>query len=459
MAARGLHTAEGPSKAFGYTTHMLLLATFFACEPGVNQTGTTPNETDADADSDADTDTDADPDDADDFASAWDLAFDTEGGDEIEGDDIDIYKVAGTAGQQFRVQVINIDEGEAEDSLDTVVQVFEANGTRIAWEDEHPAGEVSTYDSVCFGFFPSTADYYVQVSDLRTFEGTTSPVTSTDYTIQVLSPGSLPTDPDSLLSVGGGFDIENSYSWYSFPVLFEEEGDADFVSVTLPYDDASVVFVAAEHIESSPAQPVVDVYNQDAEQVFHADPAWLGEGRQMLSTLGTSYVLGIGNSAGGGGEAYGAWIFVLVTEEGYGNERETEPNDELADDLDMVDQEPSAGSWYAGYAEGRVESSADLDRYAFATGGEAYLSVAFGALSYGSLLVAELDILDEGGNVVATSTSVGGEDPQIENAGPFAAGTYTVTVRALDDGSGGTLGGVGEGGAYRLGAHVTSVPM
>ncbi|MBM4366832.1 MAG: hypothetical protein FJ102_11515 [Deltaproteobacteria bacterium] len=438
---------------------MLLLVHFLACEPGVNQTGSTPSESDADTDSDADADADADPDDADDFATAWDLPFDTESGDAIEGDDIDIYKVTGTAGQQFRVQVINSDEGEAEDSLDTVVQVFEANGTRIAWEDEHPAGEVSTYDSVCFGFFPSTAEYYVQVQDRRSYEGSESPVSSTDYTVQILSPGSIPAEDDSLLSVGGSFDIENTYSWYSFPLLFEEEADVDFVSVGLPYDDAAVVLVANEHVESSPAQPYIDVYNQDAEQVFHADPAWLGEGRQMLSTLGTSYVLAVGNSAGGGGEAYGAWIFVLITEEGYGNDRETEPNDEVADDLDMVDQEPSAGSWYAGYAEGRVESTADVDAYALGTGDEAYLSVAFGALSYGSLLVAGLDITDESGTVIATASSVGGDDPQIENAGPFPAGSYTVTVRALDDGSGGTLGGVGEGGAYRLGVHATSVPM
>ena len=431
---------------------MLLFFMLPACAPGVNQTGTTPSETDADADADSDSDADADPSDGDDFASAFELAYDTEVTEQIEGDDIDIFKVSGTAGQQFRVQVINSDEDEADDSLDTVVQVFDANGTRIAWEDEHPAGEVGTYDTVCFGFFPSTGEYYVQVQDMQSFEGGSSTVDETDYSIQILVPGSLPAEDDSLLSVGGGFEIATAYSWYSYPVLFDAEGDVDYLSLALPYDDAAVAVVVNEHVESSPADPYVDIYNADAELVFHANTAWPGDARQMLSTAGESYVIGVGNGDAGGGEAYGAWVFFLVTEEGYGNPRETEPNDEVADDLEMVDQEPSAGSWFAGFAEGRVDHADDRDGFAFSTDAEGYVSVAFGALGYGSLLVGELSVVDSEGNVVASAASEGSSDPSIENAGPLAQGDYTLWVR-----SAGT-GGVGEGGAYRLGVHATSVP-
>ena len=93
---------------FSYNGAMLLLPIILGCEP--IPAATTLHEGDADADSDADTDSDADGDDADDTASAWPLEMATDFDAAIDGDDVDFFRVSGTAGGQFRVQVVNSDE-------------------------------------------------------------------------------------------------------------------------------------------------------------------------------------------------------------------------------------------------------------------------------------------------------------------------------------------------------------
>lgn len=441
----------------------MLFLLLYACEPTATDKST---EGDADADSDSDSDADADADtdtdtDADGRADASPLVFDSETDGTLDADDVDWYSLTGVAGHPFRAQVINAEEGLAEESFDSVIAVYDADLNRIAWEDEHPAGEVSTYDTVCFGFFPADGTYYLTVQDKRTFEGTASPADDADYTLTVLESGSVPDEPDSLLAIDVGGTFENDNSWYGFPVLFEQAGDVDYILAGLTHDDGALAVVTAQHIEGSGAIPVIDGYNGSGEHVFSAATSAASDGRQILNTLDNTYVIAVSSADGGGGNDHGAWVFILSTEEGYGNPRESEVNDtlEAADVLEMQDLEPSIGSWYAGYGEGHVESEGANDYFRFDNPTDnAYISIAFGAQSYGSLLVAEVTVFDETGAEIARSTGSIGTDPDLENAGPFDAGEYWVRISPLSDGES-PIGGVGEAGAYRFAAHVTSVPL
>ena len=413
----------------------------------------TDSDTDADGDSDADSDADADTDGR---ADASPIALDEVAEGTIDGDQVDWYSITGTAGQAFRSQVTNPEEGEDEDSFDSVIAVYDADLNRIAWEDEHPAGEVSTYDSVCFGFFPADGTYYFTVLDRRTFEGGESTADNADYTFTIPATSSPPDETDSLLSIDVGGTLSNDNSWYGFPVLVDETGDSDYILIEPTHSDGALAIVTAQHIEGSATVPVVDGYNGDGEHIFSAATSAVEDGRQVLGLLDTTYVVAVSSSDGGGGPDHGAWVFVLSASEGYGNPRETEMNDSIAaaDILEMQDLEPSVGYWYAGYGEGHVESAEAGDYYEFDVyEDDSYLSIALGALSYGSLLNGDITVYDTDKTEIAHEVGTATSDPEVKNIGPFDAGEYWVRI-----GSSGS-GGVGEAGAYRFAAHVTSVAL
>ena len=392
------------------------------------------------------------PNDADDPAHANALVLDEEAEGSIHDDDVDWFKIAGLAGQQFRVQVVNDDEGAYEGALDTVVEVFDSALTRIAWEDNHPVGDVGTYDTVAFGFFPADGDYYVTVQDKQTFEGASGDVKSTDYTLTVLSPSQLPTEPDSVFSVGLSYRVETDNSWYAIPVLAESVGDTDHVKLALSHNNGALAFAAAQHIESSGYVPAITLYNADAETVLFANTIAPSDGRQFISPPGTEYILAVADSSLGSGPAQGMWVFVANAEAGYGNVRETEPNDEAAEVISLANQSPDAGFWLAAFMEGRVAAAADVDRFEFTTTNEGYLTIGFGARVYGSLLSANVRIWQDDVEV-ASGTTEGGTDPAVQTSGKVPAGRYSVEVSAVDGSP------FGEGAYYRLAVHSTSIAL
>lgn len=412
--------------------------------------GDTSEPTDSDTDS-------GDPvviDDADDPEHAVVIGFDEEVGDNLHDTDVDWYKITGTAGQQFRVQIVNDEENADDGALDTIVTVYDSALTAIAEEDEHPVGDVGTYDSVCFGFFPASGDYYIAVQDIRTAQGLPNDVGTTDYTVQVLSPSSVPAESDSLLSAGKDVTIDTDNSWYAIPVLSEEPGDIDFVKINLAHDEGALFFAVDPNIYSSPYQAQIDVYNADADLVLTAGSALPADGRTLISTPGTSYVLALQDTSGGSGNADGAWIFVLDTEAGYGNPRETEPNDapNSASPLTLEAQSPDAGFWYAAYAEGRISPAGDEDWYPFTSAEEGYVTVAFGAAMYGSRLQASVEVYS-GDALIASGLTAGGTDPHVVTDTKVPAGDYSVRVRAQEDTP------TGEGAYYRMSVNVASVAL
>ncbi len=414
----------------------------------------------ADTSEPTDRDTDSgDPvviDDADDPEHAVVIDFDEEIADNLHDTDVDWYKITGTAGKPFRVQVVNDDENVDEDALDTLVSVYDSAMTLIAEEDEHPIGDVGTYDSVCFGFFPTSGDYYIAVQDVRTAQGLANNVGTTNYTIEALAPSSVPAETDSLLSAGKDvtFGDETDNLWFAVPVLSERVGDTDFVKLNLAHDGGALFFAVDPHVYSSPYQAEIEVYNADADLVLSASSALPEDGRTLISTPGSSYVLAMQDASGGSGDADGAWVFVLDTEAGYGNPYEVEPNDDAASapPLTLEAKDPDAGFWYAAYGEGRISPAGDEDWFPFTSPEEGYITVAFGGATYGSLLQASVEVYS-GDTLVASGLTTGGVDPHVVTDAKVPAGDYTLRVRAQD----GTP--TGEGAYYRLSVNVASVAL
>ncbi len=399
------------------------------------------------------TDTSA-PEDADTPETARELAWETEESGTLDADDADWFKVTGvSAGQHFRVQVVNADENASEDSLDTVVEVYDSAMTRIAWEDDHPVGDVGTYDTVCFGFFPEAGSYFVRIVDKGTFEGAERDVEDTDYTVQILGPSGPPEEPDSLLRLANGAAMDNDNSWYALPVQADEAGDTDYVLLELAHSDGALTFARAHHIESSPYTPALTLYDSEGTPVLQADTVAETDFRQYISPPDSTYILGVSDTTGALGPAAGMWVFVANSEEGYGNSREREPNDSADGPMTLTleDQYPDAGSWVADFVEGRIDPAGDQDWYTFTLTEDSYVAIAFGALNYGSLLEATVEVDGPGGHL--TGTASGGTDPEVKSETKLAAGSYTVTVVASDGSTG------GQGSFYRMAVHATSVPL
>lgn len=400
-------------------------------------------------------DTDTTPaDDADTPETARVLEWETELSDSLDADDADWYRVSGVAaGQHYRIQVINSDENTSEYSLDTVVEVYDSTQKRIGWEDDHPVGDVGTYDTVCFGFFPEDGDYYVRVLDRGTFEGKEREVEDTEYSVQILYPSAPPSEPDSILQLDKGAELTNENSWYAFPVQADEAGDVDYLLLELPHDDGALTFARSQHIESSPYSPALTLFDAEGTPVLQADTVTEDDFRQYISPPDATYVLGVTDTTGAVGPAAGMWVFVANSEAGYGNPREREPNDSGDGPmlLELEDQYPDAGSWEAAFIEGRIGASGDQDWYSFTLAAESYVTIAFGALTYGSLLEAAIEVRGEGALVEGQAAS--GADPEVQSETKLPAGTYTVSVRAADGSTG------GQGSFYRMAVHATSVPL
>ncbi len=407
----------------------------------------------SDTDDDTDLDTDTAPiDDADDAEHAVPLEVDVIDGDTLHDADVDWYSVVGTAGQSFRIQVTNEDEKVAEDSLDTLVEVVDATGKRIAWEDDHPVGDVATYDTVCFGFFPEAGTYFVKVMDIGVFSGSPRQVESTAYNVTWLQPTSPPDEPDSLLDIDLVYDGMTTNSWYGIPVLSDSANDPDYAKLTIESEGGTLVFAAAHHIESSHYQPAIQLFDADAQLVLDAPTLAESDLRLLLGATGTQYELAVVDTAGGVGPTSAMWIFVANYPAAETSRWEVEPNASAAggNEITLYDQEADAGSWFAGVAEGRLDELADEDWFRFTLPDEAYISVDFGSMTYGSLLQSRVEVWS-GDTLVDAAESTGSSDPAIRTAEKHPAGEYHLLVKSPYPDM------WGEGYFYRLSAHGTSV--
>lgn len=390
----------------------------------------------------------------DDVADADALLWETAQEGEINPEgDVDWYAVQADGGEFVRIEVVT---EEIEGGLDSVVSVYTEAGKRLAWEDEHPAGEVSGADSMCFAYFPEAGSYYIKVEDRGTFYGS-GPAGGPGeaYTLRITEWNSRPVEPDSPQEAGLDFDEVSNNILYSFPVLLGETGDTDWGVFEVPTVGSSVQLLTLANDDESDLTAQVTLRNQDGDEVLSAVDPRADAYAMLPNTLGTRYVLGVTDTSGAGGSTYWTWAFFVVREPGFGNDVAVEPNDTIdtADVLVLEDREPDTGKWYAAFRQERVDAPDDVDVYGVEVAfDEAYVSVIVGAASYGGLLQPRVELLDAAGEVLASADAEPGEDVSAINLGPYPIGSYYLRISAAPES--GTDGG--EGYYYLFGAHVSS---
>lgn len=365
--------------------------------------------------------------------------------------DVDWYSFTSEGNQFIRIDSSVDDEDAETDALNTVVTVYDPAGVLLAQEDEHPAGNVGTYDSVVFAWLndPGTYTFTVEDNAGRDAPGTTYIVTAKDL-------GAGGDEPDSIQSAGMSLTFGGADLWYSIPVVLTSAGDAsDSVLLTVPWSDTQLDFITTIGATGSDLVPQITLYNTDGDVLIDKASPTLESPATLVNSEGLTYVLKVTDAEDGSGATYWGFIFALVREEGYGNDREAETNDTLsvANELAMIDEEPDIGSWIAGFGSGHVDTLEDVDLWKFTVDfDDPYVSVFFGAQDYGGLLDASVDLLSSTGNVVDSLPS--NADDDLWNSGPYTAGDYYVRVTSSNDNA-----AEGEAAFYQLAVHASTSPL
>lgn len=370
-------------------------------------------------------------------ASATTLADDGSGvlggqGTIATAGDMDWYQFTSLGAQFVRVDTVVGSSDVEEDALDTVVTIYDAAGNLLAQEDEHPAGPVGTYDSVAFAYLAEPGTYTVTVEDVQ---GRAQPDTGYTLAVRDLGPGG--DEADALQAAGYGLGITSADSWYAIPVVLSRgdgtDDTADYALLDLPWDDTFVEFVGTTSPNASTLTPALTLYDTDGGVVMKKTSPTPDDPAGVVNNQGRTYVLKVADAEGAMGPTCWAVLFALVRDAGYGNPREVEPNDTTPGTLAMVDRQPDVGAWVSGYGSGHVDTPTDVDAWSFSfTGDDAFLSLVYGAQTYGGLLLAHAEIVDGSGTVVASSDATPGTDADIWNAGPVPAGTYTLRFSGAD---------------------------
>ena len=386
-----------------------------------------------------------------DATTAEPLVWETDTESEINpAGDVDWWALTVTEAQFVRVQVAVVEDPML---LDTVVSIYDSAGNRIAWEDEHPIGDVGTYNTVCYAYFSGAGTWYAKVEAIEHFEGT-SDGGSDYYTLKAI-PYDVGGETDSLSDAGGEVEMAGVNTWYGFPALQEEAGDVDYVVVDSVGDGGPLLFESAQNTEGSDTVPDITLYNEDGDVVLHiVDPSREDAGVLFLP-LGTHYVLGVGDAGGGSGARAWSWTF-LEEADPTGHSVELEPNDDtsVASTLTLYDQEFDAGLMHAGGGLGRLTDTDDADTWEFTVPfDDAFLSAYIGAQTYGALLVPRMEIYDGTGALLETVDSTPDNDESVENLGPWPAGTYHLRVSQAPE----IAGEGGEGWFYSFSVYASSL--
>ncbi|MDO9280541.1 MAG: hypothetical protein Q7U06_01435 [Pseudomonadota bacterium] len=378
--------------------------------------------------------------------------------DTIDGEinpsgDVDWYAVQAEGGEFFRVSVVT---AELDGGLDSVVSVYNDAGKRLVWEDEHPAGNVSSADSMCFGYFPEAGTYYLKVEDAGSFYET-DPVggSGESYTLEISEWNSVGVETDSSQEAGLNFGALSANVLYSFPVFLGEPGDVDWAALDLPAVGSPLYVVGLQNGDESDLVARVTMKNADGDDVLALTDPSASAPALLPNPAGTRYVVGATDVSGGGGADYWTWLFFVVRDPDSGNPPGREPDDTLeeANVMLLEDQDPDSGAFWSAYGQGSIDTESDADLYTFDVPfDDAFISVYLGAQPYGSLLAPRVELLDATGAVLDTVDSAVGLDADALNLGPYPRGDYSLRVTAAPDT--GAVGG--EGYFYLFGLFATS---
>jgi hypothetical protein len=352
--------------------------------------------------------------------------------------------------------VANTTDAEDDEVLDTVVSVYDTNGSLLAWEDEHPGGNIgSGYDSIVYAWLAEAGTYYVKVEDIGHFDGGNGlGGDEADYVLTVDSYDE-PNETDSLQSASRDLGETSADTWYPTLAVLEEVGDVDYFAFDVPSEGMPLGIVAAQHSEGSDTTPRVRLYNGDGDLVLSFDDPDVDDAYAWLPfTRSTRYVLAVDDAAGlGGADHWAPTLFILRdTDRAYPDEVEPDDTIETATTVDFSDQEPDAGQWVTAAVQGWLETVDDADVFHAVNpvdGG--YISVVTFGPSWGGQMTPRVEVLNDAGETVGGADGVAGEDTWALNVGPIPVGSYYVRITSQPD----TGAAGGEGDYYMALVHFT----
>jgi hypothetical protein len=369
-------------------------------------------------------------------------------------DDVDYFRFSGVQGQKIVIAVVahTGPDGQSPDFIDSVVTLYNANQTKIAFNDD-PFPRQSRQDSELFTVLPSTGDFFVSVEDYHRFDpGASQPVTPPDGTYELyigdINPDVLvsePFPPNDLSTtaspfgftmvngvyqqriLGGTYPAGDSVDWYSFtvpsnivtPVTSRPIAYLAFAPGTADGSGSTSELFSAELIDASSSAVIgrVDPVLETADK--RSSTFWDRE-IYVPVVAGANYFLKLTrNGAGGANDFY----FTAINADVDSNPLETAEiannAPATAESLAMID---NAGV-LQGFVEGNLAIS-DLDHFRVTTGGKTKVGVFCSAQSTGSGLRGFKATVFRGNGTtpLVNGTATELQDAGIEIAGPMSAG-------------------------------------
>lgn len=373
--------------------------------------------------------------------------------------DVDTYVYTSLGPEWLRIETTT--NGDPVENLDTVVQVFAANGAEHAVMDNFPTGRVSTFDTVLYVFLPSAGTWYVTVEDVSTHytslfdESEWRGGEDFGYTLHVTTFGSTTAESDAMDTPSSRVHITSGSSIWAVGVNLETPGDSDWIELELPTGGQPLDVYGAIRIPGSPARPRVRLYDPSGGLLLEKDD--LGE--QGIASFfdpepGT-YLLEATDVLGAGGQDAWYVLYIRTYEPGanhpsFGSipyEPEREPNDHAVSATPHELFEVPIGSgqvYYGQYVQGRFDDDGDEDWFVVDTSAGEKITARCFAREFGSLTTLEAALFSGAEDITPPGQ---GDTPTalaqyLANAEVPQAGRYHVRLRSGN-------GAFGPGAYYR----------
>ena len=344
-------------------------------------------------------------------------------------EDVDYWSFTSPGDEWVRIETVTDEE-----SVNTVVSLFNPDKRLHAVMDDFPTGNVSSFDSVLHAYVPSAGTWTIKVEDRGTYYGVADHGEG-DYTLQVKSFTGVTDETDAIDDPGATLTFDNGSTIYSVGVNVDAPGDDDFIEVGIPFDQGAIEVVGQADIPGSSAQVLVEVLDPSSagEVLAHKTDVGPDGGLLYLDTLHQSYVLRATDADAQGGPDYWFVLYVRTRDPGYYPYlEEIEPNDTsgVPEVVDLVEEVTSGGDPYTRFdVTGAFDDDADEDWFvADVDAVDSFVTVWCQADSLGSLADPAVDVyLDD--TLLASGSDGDDSGPHMTNAAQLdAAGQLRVRV-------------------------------
>lgn len=360
------------------------------------------------------------------LAEATALLWETPVGGYLQTEgDLDYYSFTAEGGEFIRVTT----EPLGSEDQNTLVSLFSPAGKLHAREDEHPAGDVNTYDTVLYAYLPTAGTWTLMVQDV---DGAAAD--NFQYELNLQEYGGSTDESDSFDDPSYDRDpLETGYI-YGVGFVLGQEGDSDWMEFDLPYDDCPLTFYGLGFMTGSDADVLLEAFTPDGDRLLSKESLGPDGYGQYFEVDGRKIIVSVADVRGGGGDNAWGFVFVQPAERGYSYTHEIEPNDDDSDSnlLAVTWSTNDSGMLGTSLAWGVMDDDGDEDWYSVTVDDGFYMSILGTADSVGSVFDGALAVFDEFGELVSEATVGDDSFPDVYNIGPLDGGTYTIQVLSED---------------------------